>query len=65
MIIKTNIDKQQFERIKFILSQFDLKSTHGDIDKIINEAILFYYKEILNNVNHGNEHDDKPLIETI
>ncbi len=70
-------DEKQFNRLNFILSQFypefnEMKGSKEDFakykeaqNKVINDALLYYYKEILGNVNQGNEHDGIPLIEEI
>ena len=70
-------DVKQFERLKFIVEQFHpefkgMTPTKENFykqqkakEKIMNDALRSYYKEILGNVNQGNEHDGLPLIEGI
>lgn len=71
------LDEKQHKRLMFVLSQFYpefkgmklTKENHKKFqeakEKIMNEALHKYYKEVLNNINQGNEHDGLPLIEEI
>lgn len=71
------LNEKQYKRLAFILSQFHpefkgMKPTKENFaklqkakEKIMNEALHKYYKEVVGNINQGNEHDGLPLIEEI
>ncbi len=74
---ETKINEKQFKRLQFIVEQFhpefkgmkgtkeNYKKLQDAKEKIMNEALYKYYKEVLGNINQGNEHDGLPLIEGI
>jgi len=71
------LNEKQHKRLMFVILQFypefkvlrGTKENHKKFqeakEKIMNEALHKYYKEVLGNINQGNEHDGLPLIEEI
>ncbi len=71
------LNEKQHKRLMFIISQFYpefkgmevTKENHKKFqeakEKIMNEALHKYYKEVVGNINQGNEHDGLPLIKEI
>lgn len=74
---EVNISPKQYQRLNFIVCQFNpkfrvfksTKDNHKKFEeaknKVLNDALLHYYKEVLGNINCGNEHEGIPLVEEI
>ena len=54
------LSEKELERLAFIKGEYQT-----DTLETIKQALSFWYKETLSRVNHGNEHDGKPLINEI
>lgn len=76
--LRITIKDKQIKRLNFLIDTFhpELKKmidsqmkkyieTEKSINKIFNDALHKYYKEVLGNINQGNEHEGLPLIEEI
>lgn len=65
--ITFEINEKQQERLTFLFDTFDDgRTNYNDAkEKIMNEALHKYYKEVVGNINQGNEHDGLPLIKEI
>ncbi len=71
------LSPKQYRRLNFIVQQFhpefrafkptkeNYKKFEAIKNKTMNDALLNYYKEILGNVNQGNEHEGIPLVNEI
>jgi len=72
MILTIDIDEKQIARLNFIIKTFNpnddllnMNNLNVSVCKAIEDSIDTYYKEVLGNINQGNEHDGLPFVNEI